>query len=163
MSSATSVARRPPSEETVRVERRVAAEGWARTTPTIEPNSALSCSCHLADASTDRSTSSKRLASTPSSSSSLLRKCQYTAMGVTPSLLPNPRIVTASSPSASASASAASTTVRRVRATLFVAVWRLFRAIDDDLVRSCFATAPDDVFTTVHRTGYGFSLYSVHE
>src|SRR3712207_7622896 len=46
------ISRRLPSEETVRVERRTAAEGWARNTPSIESNSALSCSCHVAVAST---------------------------------------------------------------------------------------------------------------
>ncbi len=60
----------------MRVERRIAVEGWARSTSTIEPNSALNCSCQVADASTDRSISSKILAAMPSSSSSLLRKCQ---------------------------------------------------------------------------------------
>jgi hypothetical protein len=62
--------------EAVRVERRIALEGWARNTPSIEPKSALSCSCHLADAFTDRSTSSKMLAAMPSSNSPLLPKCQ---------------------------------------------------------------------------------------
>jgi short subunit dehydrogenase-like uncharacterized protein len=122
---AGALAVREAGEEAVRVERRIAAEGCARNTPSIEPNNALSCSCHLADASTDRSTSSKILAAMPSSNSPLLRKCQYSAMGVTPSSFANLRIVTASSPSESASTSAPSTTVWGVRVPLLGALLRL--------------------------------------
>jgi hypothetical protein len=71
-----------------------------------------SWSAHAAAGSTFTSISSQTRSATPSSRSSLLRKCQYSAIGVTPRSWASLRMVSVSSPSASASLSARSTTAR---------------------------------------------------
>ena len=86
------------------------ALGCVRSTWTSESSRARSWSGQAAASSTSVSISLQNWSDSPLRSSSLFRKCQYSAIGVTPSSWASRRMVSASRPSASARAMARPTT-----------------------------------------------------
>ena len=111
-SRVTSVARSAASFRFSCSSSNCAAAECARSTATRDSSSPWSWAHHGASGSVFTSISPQTCSATPSSRSSLLRKCQYKAIGVTPRCCASLRMVSASNPSASASLSAFSVTVR---------------------------------------------------